>query len=303
VRIVSLIPSATEIVWALGLGGRLVGRSHECDHPAEVRDLPSCTEPKFTADGTSYAVDERVRALLQEGLSVYRVDAARLAELEPDVIVTQDQCRVCAVDLEGIEAAVRAHLGAAVEVVSLGATTLDGVWEDHRRVARCLGVPERGDELVAGLRERLREVTREGGEAGHRPTVAMIEWLEPLMAAGNWIPELVERAGGLTLLGEGGAHSPRLEWGVLRRTDPEVIVVAPCGFGIERTLEELPALTARKGWEELTAVRRGRVFVADGHHYFNRPGPRLVESAEILAEILHPDGGSAKHRGSGWVVA
>ncbi len=301
-RVVSLIPSATEIVWALGLGERQVGRSHECDHPVEVRDLPFCTEPKFSADGTSYAVDERVRAVLQEGLSVYRVEAACLAGLEPDVILTQDQCRVCAVELEAIEAAVCEHLGAAVEVVSLGATTLDGVWEDHRRVARCLGVPERGDELVEALRGRLRKVTRGAGEAGNRPSVAMIEWVEPLMAAGNWIPELVERAGGRPLLGKGGAHSPRLEWDVLRRADPEVIVVAPCGFGIDRTLEDLSALTTREGWEDLTAVRRGRVFVADGHHYFNRPGPRLVESTEILVEILQPGPDPAEHRGSGWIV-
>lgn len=302
-RIVSLIPAATEIVWALGLGGGLVGRSHECDHPAGVLSLPSCTEPKFAPDGSSYAVDERIRALLQEGLSVYRVDADRLAALRPDVIVTQDQCRVCAVELEAIEAAVAEHLGFGVEIVSLGATTLDGVWEDHRRVARALGVPGRGARLVEGLRGRLRTIAGRSAEAAHRPTVAMIEWLDPLMAAGNWIPELVERAGGRPLLGESGAHSPRLEWEALRRADPDAIVIAPCGFGIGRALEDLPALTAREGWEELAAVRRGRVFVADGHHFFNRPGPRLVESAEILREILHPELGAPEHRGSGWIPA
>jgi iron complex transport system substrate-binding protein len=300
-RIVSLIPSATEIVVALGHESALVGRSHECDQPATVRRLPAVTAPKFDPDGTSYAIDQRVKAILQEALAVYRVDAEALRRLRPQVIVTQEQCEVCAVSSADVEAAVCDWLEDRPRIVSLAPNTLADVYADIGRVAESLGVPERGAAAVAAMQDRIARV-RAATATLDRPRVALIEWLDPLMAAGNWMPELVEAAGGVNLFGAAGAHSPWLAWDDLVAADPDVIVLLPCGFDIARTRLELPALTARPGWSSLAAVRAGRVYVADGNQYFNRPGPRLADSAEIMAEMLHPalDFG---HRGGGWQPA
>ncbi|MGH7570750.1 MAG: cobalamin-binding protein [Gemmatimonadota bacterium] len=298
-RVASLIASSTEIVHALGLGELLVARSHECDYPPEVRELPAVTEPRFPTDGTSYEIDQRIRALVQEALSVYRVDADRLRAVQPDVIVTQTQCEVCAVSLGDVEEALAEWTGARPLVVPLSPDSLDAVWDDVRRVALALGSPEAGPGLVARLQDRMREVEVAAG-ALRRPAVACIEWIDPLMAAGNWMPELVALAGGESVVGEAGRHSPMLDWEELRALDPEVIFVSPCGFDLERTRVDMTALVRRPGWNELRAVRDGRVALADGVQYFNRPGPRLAESLEILAEILHPARFDFGHRGRGW---
>lgn len=302
-RIVSLIASATEIVCALGFEEQLVGRSHECDYPPSVTRLPVCTTPKFDVEGTSYEIDQRVKAILQEGLSVYRVYADVLERLAPDVIVTQSQCEVCAVSLKDVEEAVCQLVGSRPRIVSLEPNTLADVWTDVRRVADALGAPERGAALVAALEARMSAITtraREQVAQTARPTVACIEWIEPLMAAGNWVPELVERAGGVNLFGEHGKHSPWMTFDELVARDPDVIVVLPCGWDIARSRKELPLLTARPGWSSLRAVRTGRVFLADGNQYFNRPGPRLVESLEIFAELFHPQVFQFGHEGRGW---
>ncbi len=299
-RVISLIASATEIVCALGLADRLVGRSHECDFPDEVRRLPVVTEPKFLTQGTSAEIDRRVKDLLEQALSVYRVDALRLRALRPDVIVTQSQCEVCAVTLSEVEQAVSDWLEARPRIVSLEPTGLADLWTDIARVADALGVPERGAALVESLQERMAAIAERAGGLAGRPSVASIEWIDPLMAAGNWMPELVEKAGGVSLFGEAGKHSPGMRWEALVRADPEVIVVLPCGFDMARTRAEMPALTGRPDWRELRAVRAGRVFLTDGNQYFNRPGPRLVESLEILAEILHPEAFHLGHEGTGW---
>ena len=299
-RVISLIASATEIVCALGLADRLVGRSHECDFPDEVRRLPVVTEPKFLTQGTSAEIDRRVKDLLEQALSVYRVDALRLRALRPDVIVTQSQCEVCAVTLSEVEQAVSDWLEARPRIVSLEPTGLADLWTDIARVADALGVPERGAALVESLQERMAAIAERAGGLAGRPSVASIEWIDPLMAAGNWMPELVEKAGGVSLFGEAGKHSPGMRWEALVRADPEVIVVLPCGFDMARTRAEMPALTGRPDWRELRAVRTGRVFLTDGNQYFNRPGPRLVESLEILAEILHPEAFHLGHEGTGW---
>ena len=299
-RVISLIASATEIVCALGFADRLVGRSHECDFPDEVRRLPVVTEPKFLTQGTSAEIDRRVKDLLERALSVYRVDALRLKALRPDVIVTQSQCEVCAVSLSEVEQAVSDWLEARPRIVSLEPTGLADLWTDIARVADALGVPERGAALVESLQERMAAIAERAGGLAGRPSVASIEWIDPLMAAGNWMPELVEKAGGVSLFGEAGKHSPGMRWEALVRADPEVIVVLPCGFDMARTRAEMPALTGRPDWRELRAVRAGRVFLTDGNQYFNRPGPRLVESLEILAEILHPEAFHLGHEGTGW---
>jgi iron complex transport system substrate-binding protein len=299
-RVISLIASATEIICALGCEEMLVGRSHECDFPASVRRLPACTEPKFNIEGTSREIDRDVKALLRDALSVYRVDADRLAELEPDVIVTQAQCEVCAVSLRDVERAVCAWLKACPKLVSLVPNALADVWTDIERVAEALGVAERGAELISQLQARINAIAEKAKRLPDRPRVACIEWIDPLMSAGNWVPELVELAGGTNLLGQAGKHSPWMTFEQLRAVDPDVIIVLPCGFDIARSRKELPPLTARPEWPALRAVRDGRVFLADGNQYFNRPGPRLVESLEILAELLHGEAFHFGHEGSGW---
>jgi iron complex transport system substrate-binding protein len=294
-RIVSLIASATEIVAALGLEERLVGRSHECDFPELVKSLPVCTSPKFAVTGSSADIDRRVKETLQSDTSVYSVDARLLDDLRPDVIVTQAQCEVCAVSLRDVQAAV-AVMSHRPKVVSLNPNSLADVWEDVRSVAAACGVRDRGDRLITEWQQRMRAVA-ERVRGRPRPTVACIEWVDPLMAAGNWVPELVELAGGVNLFGEAGKHSPWMTWEDLLRRDPDVIVVMPCGFDLPRTKAELPALTRRPEWESLKAVRTGRVWAADGNAYFNRPGPRLVEALEMLADAFHPDACRFGHTG------
>jgi iron complex transport system substrate-binding protein len=300
-RIVSLIASATEIVCALGFESQLVGRSHECDFPASVKRLPVCASPKFEVEGLSYEIDERVKAILQEALSVYRVDADLLERLRPTHIITQSQCEVCAVSLKDVEQAVCQFTGSQPNVVSLEPNALADVWSDIRRVAVALNEPGRGEELVARLRRRMDEIAARAQTAVSRPTVACVEWIEPLMAAGNWMPELVEMAGGVNLFGEVGRHSPWMEWEEMAAADPDVIFISPCGFDIARTMQETDLLTGKPEWRELKAVKDNHVFVADGNQYFNRPGPRLVESLEILAETLHPELFHFGHEGKGWI--
>jgi iron complex transport system substrate-binding protein len=300
-RVVSLIASATEIVCALGARDLLVGRSHECDFPPDVARLPSLTEPKFLVTGASYDIDARVKAILQEGLSVYRVDAQKLETLKPDIIVTQDHCEVCAVSLKDVEAALSAWGGRRVEIVSLKPNALADIWEDIAKVARALGRERQGERLVEQLKARMANIAERSGAARTRPRGAMIEWIDPLMAGGSWMPELVQMAGGENLFGVAGQPSPWLDWDQIVVADPDVILVHPCGFDMARTLQEMPRLERRPGWHELKAVRRDRVFVADGNQYFNRPGPRIVESLEILAEIFHPELFPSRYEGKGWM--
>jgi len=301
-RIVSLLPSATEIVCALGLSGNLVGRSHECDYPPEVARLPVLTAPRFSLEGASAEVDRRVKSILQDALSVYRVDADQLMALRPDVIVTQSQCEVCAVSENELTAALAQWMGAAASpaVVSLRATSLDGVLADIEQVASALGVEQAGAQVTASIRGRIVQIKQRAASADFRPGVATIEWIDPLMSGGNWMPELIEMAGGANLFGEAGQHSPWIKFEQLAAANPDMIFVAPCGFGIERSFQELGALSRNPAWSNLPAVKNERVFVADGNQYFNRPGPRLVESLEILAEILHPELFSFGHQGTGW---
>ena len=288
------------MVCALGFQDRLVARSHECDYPPEVRALPSCTAPSIDLRGTSAEIDRRVKEALRQALSIYRVDEGLLRRLRPDLIVTQSQCEVCAVSLREVEAATCTWLDAPARIVSLEPATLADVWGDVGRVAEALGAPERGTGLAGRLRRRVDAIAERTRQLPDRPAVVCVEWIEPLMAAGNWTPELVELAGGVNLAGTAGHHSPWLTWDELAARDPVAIVVAPCGFDLARTRAELPALTRHPAWPGLRAVRAGRVSLADGNQYFNRSGPRLVESLEILAEILHPGAFVFGHEGAGW---
>jgi iron complex transport system substrate-binding protein len=223
-----------------------------------------------------------------------------LRDLRPDVILTQAQCEVCAVSLREVEQAVRAWTSRGPRLIALSPTRLADLWTDIACVAAALGVEPRGRDLIKRLKGRVADVIEKAAPVKRRPSVACIEWLDPLMAAGNWVPELVELAGGLNLFGEAGQHSPWLNWEAVREHDPEIIVVMPCGFDLPRTLHELPALTRCPDWSKLRAVRGEQVFLADGNQFFNRPGPRLVESLEILAEICQPKLFAFGHEGRGW---
>ena len=228
------------------------------------------------------------------------MDADRLRALRPDVIITQSHCEVCAVSRRDVEAAVCQWLDARPVIVSLHPEALADIWGSIPTVADALGVPERGRQLVDRLRGRMAAIADKARALPDRPTVACLEWLDPLMAAGNWMPELVELAGGVDLFGTAGRHAPWLPWDELRARDPEVLIALPCGFDRARTRAELPALTQRPGWSALRAVRTKRVSLADGNQFFNRPGPRIAESLEILAEILHPEAFHFGHEGTGW---
>jgi iron complex transport system substrate-binding protein len=287
-RIVSLIASATEIVHALGLGPQQVGRSHECDFPDEVRALPVCTTPSFEIAGSSAEIDRRVKERVANALSVYEVFQDVLEPLEPTHIVTQTQCRVCAVSLEDVERALAGSMSSRPKLVALEPNALDDIWNDIQRVAVACGVASKGEEVVSTLRDRMRQISTRARSAARRPRVACIEWHEPLMAAGNWVPELIELAAGENLFGKAGLHSPWMNWDELVAADPDVIISMPCGFNLEQTRREMYWLTDRPGWRKLRAVESGEVYLADGNQYMNRPGPRIVESLEILAEILHP---------------
>ena len=299
-RIVSLIASATEIVCALDRGDCLVGRSHECDFPPRVAALPAITQPKFKVEGSSAAIDRRVRELVRNGLSVYRVDAEALSALAPDVILTQDHCEVCAVSLTDVEKATATWIDRPLRIVSLRPDCLSDAYADIGRVARALGAEAAGHTLVAAIDHRLRRLAaRAAGRK--RPRVAFIEWVEPLMAGGNWMPELIEAAGGHNLFGAAGQHSRTMPWSELVAADPDVIIVAPCGYQLARCREELALLEQKSGWATLTAVNAGRVYFADGNAYFNRPGPRLADSGEMLYDMLHGDGSAPRDRAPGWV--
>lgn len=300
-RIVTLLPSATEIVSALGFEAELVGRSHECDYPPSVVRLPVLTSPKFNVEGSSAEVDRRVRKILSEALSVYRVDVDVLRTLKPDVIVTQSQCEVCAVSIRDVEEAAADWIdGPPPQIISLAAYSLADVLADIERVGIELGGAERAADVVAMLRRRMTDIERQASAANRQPTVGCIEWLDPLMAAANWMPEMVTMAGGENVLGDAGRHSPAIKFDRLLEADPDVILLMPCGFNMDRTAAELNVLASQPQWNRLKAVREQQVYLTDGNQYFNRPGPRIADSLEILAEILHPQIFHFGHEGKGW---
>lgn len=287
--IVSLLPSATEIVCALGLEEHLVGISHECDYPESIADRPRLTAPKIDPHSGSAAIDKAVRALAQEGLSVYHIDTAQLRTLAPNVIVTQDACEVCAVSYTEVVQAVQTAGGPDVDVVSLSPNLLQDIWSDIRSVGRATGRLTEADAVLAICFERVNEIIAETIMIPEPPRVTAIEWLEPLMLAGNWMPELIQLAGGRDGLCKPGTRVATTDWESIKAYDPEVLAIMPCGYTLERTLAEVQHLTRLPGWDSLNAVRQGRVYAVDGHAYFNRPGPRIVDSLELLAGLIYPD--------------
>ncbi len=286
-RIVSLLPSATEIVCALGLGERLVGVTHECDYPAGVAALPHVTRAHVPHDASSAEIDGLVRERLDDAPALYELDRDTLQRLRPDLIVTQALCDVCAVADAEVRAAACALPGTPA-VVNLEPTCLDEVYQCIELVGAATAHENEARALVASLRARVDAVREAVAAAGTRPSVVVLEWLDPPFCCGHWSPEIVALAGGRELLGAAGQRSHTLAWDAVREADPEVLFIACCGFDVARTLADLPGLAARPGWFDLRAVRNDAVFVVDGSAYFSRPGPRLVDSLEIMAAALHP---------------
>jgi len=286
-RIVSLLPSATEIACILGCADQLVGVSHECDFPSEVRGRPVLTRSRIDVSGSSRSIDAGVREVIRGALSIYEIDDALLGSLSPDIVLTQDLCEVCAVSLDDVRAAVaRLAHRTTVEIVSLRPTRLEHVLSDIERVAAALDLRDRGARVRGELQARIDAIAARARTAHARPRVVTLEWIDPMMIGGTWMPELVELAGGVAIGAHAGEPAPTIDRALLRELAPDVVVIKPCGFTLERTLVERDVIAANV----LEAVpRTTRVLLTDGNAFFNRPGPRLVESLEIMAACVHPE--------------
>lgn len=280
------------MVHALGLGDQQVGRSHECDYPPGVLSLPVCTAPVFDVNGDSREIDRRVKETLATAESVYQVFDDVLEQLKPTHIVTQTQCKVCAVSLLDVERALSSRFSTRPEVIALEPNSLDEIYRDIHRLAQACGVDERGRQLVDQIKREMAEISTIARTTERHPRIVNVEWQEPLMAAGNWIPELTEMLGAQNLFGAAGTHSPWMQWDDVLSADPDVIVCMPCGYDLKRTREEMH-------WHDWSALR-AKVYLADGNQYLNRPGPRVAKSLRILAEILYPESFEPTLEGIGW---
>jgi iron complex transport system substrate-binding protein len=295
-KIVTLLPSATEIVCALGLADHLVGVSHDCDYPPEILNRRVLSDAIVTAEMPSGQIDTTIRTQVHTGKSVYHLDSALLAQLQPDLILTQELCQVCAPSFTEVRRAARVLEG-RTQIVSLEPHSMDDILETVREVGRLTGTGAVADALVLRVNERIERVRRRP-EPRRRPRVACIEWLDPVFIAGHWVPEMVVVAGGTDGLGRHCKDSYVIEWDALCAYAPEVLVVMPCGFDIARTRQEMHLLTDRPGWADLPAVRTGRVFLTDASAYFNRPGPRIVRGLEILADLTRAGPGPLNVEGA-----
>ncbi len=300
-KIISLLPAATEIICALGLANRLVGRSHECDYPEIVKNLPICSSAKFLLGPDSAKIDKQVKEILPDALSIYTVDKEIIKGLNPDVIITRAQCEVCAVSLKDVEQALDNLLGKNVDIISLEPRILDDIFIDIRNIAQQLETDDQAELLIEELEERINIIRHKLKFSDYKPKVACIEWLSPMMLAGNWTPELLDIAGGKSILAENGKHSPFIDFEAIQKENPEIVIIMPCGFSIQRTLQEINILTELPGWQDLKAVKNNQIYIADGNQYFNRPGPRIVDSIEILAGIIHPKQFIFGYEGKGWI--
>ncbi len=299
-RIVSLIPSGTEILAELGLTDAIVGRSHECDFPASIENLPVCTIARLNSDAASSEIHDKVNDLLQSALSIYQIKTDVLEQLQPTHIITQDQCDVCAVSFGEVENALKSLTNCSPQVISLQPDVLQDVWSDIARVAKVFDVDSKA--VLESLKNRVTNIEAKTQTLpfANIPSIGCIEWTEPLMSAANWIPELVTYAGGKPLFSHKGKPSEKLTWETFVSSNPDIIIFMPCGFDLNRTRKEAHSLTQRPEWQKLQAVQNGQVYITDGNSYFNRPGPRLADSLEILAEIIHPDIFQYGYEGKGW---
>jgi iron complex transport system substrate-binding protein len=288
-RIVSFLPSATEMVCALGLRDQLVGVTHECDYPPEVLDKPIVVSAVLPLEKmTQREIDEAVAERLHNGQSLYQVDEILLRDLQPDIIITQDLCQVCAPSGNELSQALKA-LAKRPEILWMTPKSLAGIEENVRTLGEATGLQHRAEELIAGGRERVEAIKARLRDLPTRPRVFCMEWLAPIFCSGHWVPELVKIAGGIDALGREGSDSVRIPWSDVLKWNPEVLVVIPCGFHIDKVIEQTPKLCEYEGWQDLAAVRDNRVFAVDANSYFARPGPRVIDGAELLAHLLHPD--------------
>lgn len=278
-KIVSLLPSATEILFGIGAGGEVVGVTHECDYPPDALRLPKLTRAASLNASTPSEIDRHVRAAVHAGSSLYQLDAALLESLEPDLIVTQELCAVCAVSYDIVDRAAK-RLRSDPRIVSLEPTSLADVLATIGFLGALTGRAREARRLVANLDARLAALPNPAA----RPRTLVLEWTDPPMGAGHWIPEVIERAGGRPILANPGVNSRRLEWAAIVAADPEAVIVAPCGFDLERTKRAVAELEGLETWKSLSARRSGRILALDGNAYLSRPGPRLVDSAEIIAQ-------------------
>jgi iron complex transport system substrate-binding protein len=288
-RICSLLPSATEIAFALGLGDEVVGVTHECDYPPEAKKrrvvVKSVIDPERQDSGE---IDRLVREHVQKKKSIYTIDLPSFQAAAPDFILTQDLCEVCALDYNEVIAAARL-LAREPKIVSLAPSTLSDVLRDIESVGNAAGRNREAMALVTSLKQRIESVRERASSSDTRPRVACIEWLDPIYNAGHWLPEMVALAGGIDGLGKKGEPSKKIEWEAVRAFAPEVVVLMPCGFDVQRSLKEASLLTRLDGWSMLPAVKNDRVYAVNGSAYFNRSGPRLIDGVEILAAIIHPE--------------
>lgn len=305
-RVASLLSSATEIVCALGGASQLVAISHECDFPAEILDRPRATRSLIDSSAPSAVIDSEVRQRLHAGLPLYEIDEALLASLRPDLILTQAQCDVCAIRLEDVHRFIRKYrCGTAPQVLALSPNTLAEVLADIQAIGSAMGMVEPSSSYLAELNKRMQRVqdrVRSRGK-GNLPRVLCIEWTEPLMIAGNWTPELIQMAGGVNGISTLGSHSPTVDWEQVYAFDPDVVLIAPCGFGLERSLAETESLLAKGQLQRLRAMREGRVLVLDGNALFNRSGPRLLETLEVISDLLHSASDGARLASDSWYVS
>lgn len=300
-RIVSLLAAGTEMVCALGLEKQLVGISHECDYPESIKTLPVCSEASFGNELSSAEIDAKVRQTVYDALSVYKIDKALIGDLQPDVVITQNQCEVCAVAEKDVELALRDIASKDTKLFSLAPNTLQDILQEIADLAKVLDAEDAGEKLLEDLQERIDIIKHKLKFFPDKPKVAVIEWLSPLMIAGNWVPELVEIAGGTPILAENGKHSPFIEWQQIYDANPDIIVIANCGFDIGRSLQEIDLLLNQPGWRDVEAVKNNSVYIADGNAYFNRSGPRIVDTIEILAEIITPKYFAFGYEGTAWI--
>ena len=288
-RICTFLPSATEIVYMLGLGDSLYGVSHECDFPSDALDKPKVVRSRFDPDTLSSSeIDKLVTEMMMQGENIYEVNEDTLTEAQPNLVITQQLCEVCAVSFEDVQQAVQ-RLDSPPEVLSLDPHSIDDVLEDIIRVGVHTGRDSPAHHAVFNLRARIDLVRRAVAKAEDTPTVACVEWLDPVIAAGHWIPEMVEIAGGRDTLVSPGSPSPRLDMKTLTDADPDVLILMPCGMNVAQARAEFDALTNQEEWQGMSAYRNGRVYLVDSGALFSRSGPRLVDGLEIMARILHPD--------------
>ena len=285
-RIVSLISSATEIVSSLQCMDSLVGISHECDYPESVKKLPVCSEPRFDVNGKSIEIEQSIKSLLQEALSIYRVKEDTIRSLNPDIIITQSQCDVCAVSIKDVRIAIEQAIGINPEIISLSPTCLEDVWNDILELGIVLKRESVAKDLVKSIKNDISIISKKNKNK-NPVSVGCIEWTEPLMFAGNWVPEIVQIVGGKSLFGVAGEHSNWSKYEELYENDPDKIIFMPCGYDMNKTKVELSNLRYDLRWKSLKAVRTDEVYLTDGNQYFNRPGPRLLDSIKIMEDIIN----------------